>query len=62
MKHTMFVMLILVAVLVVTCGVEPEPIATPTQPASDMPNPASAFCVEQGYESQIRVEAGGQVG
>jgi Tol biopolymer transport system component len=27
-----------------------------------MPNPASKFCVEQGYRSEIRDEAGGQVG
>jgi putative hemolysin len=34
----------------------------PTEAAPGMPNPASEFCVEQGYELEIRDEAGGQVG
>jgi putative hemolysin len=34
----------------------------PTEAAPGMPNPASQFCVEQGYELEIRDEAGGQVG
>jgi putative hemolysin len=34
----------------------------PTETAPSMPNPASEFCVEQGYQSEIRDEAGGQVG
>jgi putative hemolysin len=33
-----------------------------TETAPGMPNPASKFCVEQGYRSEIRDEAGGQVG
>jgi len=62
MKHKMVIALIVAAFLVVACGAEPEPAATPTEPASDMPNPASEFCVEQGYDLEIRDEAGGQVG
>ncbi|MFN2290158.1 MAG: DUF333 domain-containing protein [Anaerolineae bacterium] len=34
----------------------------PGQAAPGIPNPASQFCVDQGYESEIRDEAGGQVG
>jgi len=63
MKHVIFVVsLILVVFLVVACAAEPEPTAIPTEPASEMPNPASKFCVEQGYQSEIRDEAGGQIG
>jgi dipeptidase D len=55
-------MLILAAFLVVACGAEPAPTAAPTEPASDMPNPASVFCIDEGYELEIRDETGGQVG
>ena len=43
----------------------PEPVATEDTTFDsplDMANPASTFCVEQGYELEIRDEAGGQVG
>jgi putative hemolysin len=53
----------------------PAPTAVPVEPAPtvspedttfesplDMANPASVFCVEQGYTLEIRDEAGGQVG
>jgi putative hemolysin len=47
--------LLLIGVLVVTaCGGQ----ATET-PQPDMPNPASAFCEEQGYELEIRTAADG---
>ncbi len=62
MKHTMVIAMILAAFLVAACGAQPELTATPTEPASDMPNPASEFCIDQGYELEIRDEAGGQVG
>jgi len=35
---------------------------SPTEAAPGMANPASAFCVDQGYQSEIRDESGGQVG
>jgi dipeptidase D len=62
MRQRIVVLLILLGSFMVACGAEPEPAATPTRPASDMPNPASAFCIEQGYELEIRDEAAGQVG
>jgi len=62
MKHTSFVILILAAFLVAACGAEPTPTAAPTEPAAGIANPASQFCVDRGYQSEIRDEAGGQVG
>jgi putative hemolysin len=46
---------------------EAAPAAEPTADTTfesplDMANPASVFCVEQGYELEIRDEEGGQVG
>jgi putative hemolysin len=43
------------------------PTAAPTEGTTfesplDMANPASVFCVDQGYKLEIRDEAGGQVG
>jgi dipeptidase D len=62
MKHTIFVVLIVAALLVVACGGEPTPAPAPTEPPASMPNPASQFCVDRGYQSEIRDGAGGQVG
>jgi dipeptidase D len=62
MKQTSIVILILAALLVVACAADPTPTAGPPEEVPGMPNPASEFCVEQGYELEIRDEAGGQVG
>jgi putative hemolysin len=62
MKQMTVVVLILVGFLVAACGAEPTPEASPTEAAPGMPNPASKFCVDQGYQSEIRDEPGGQVG
>jgi dipeptidyl-peptidase-4 len=62
MKRMTVVVLILVAFLVAACGAEPTPTARPTEPAPGMPNPASKFCTDQGYQLEIRSEAGGEVG
>jgi len=35
------------------------PTPTPQADTADMPNPASAYCVEQGYKSEIRTAADG---
>ena len=69
--------IVLIAVLVVLLigcasgGLTPSPIvsptsgeeATPTSPAGGLPNPASKYCVDQGYELEIRADqAGNQYG
>jgi putative hemolysin len=41
---------------------ECAPAETTFESPLGLPNPASQFCVEQGYELEIRDEAGGQVG
>ena len=62
MKQRLIVVLLLVGVLVTACGAEPTPEPGPPEETPSMANPASQFCVEQGYQSEIRDEAGGQVG
>jgi Tol biopolymer transport system component/putative hemolysin len=62
MKQTMIVILIVVAVLLAACGAQPTPTASPTEAAAGMPNPASKFCEDQGYQLEIRDEADGQKG
>jgi len=45
----------------VQIGIEDE--TTPTEPVSGLPNPASVYCIEAGYELEIRTgEDGGQYG
>ena len=62
MKQRMMVALILVAFLVAACGAEPTPTATPPEAAPGVPNPASQFCIEHGYQLEIRSETEGEVG
>lgn len=62
MKHTIFVVLGLVAFSVAACSTQITPQSNPTEAAPNMPKPASEFCVERGYQSEIREEGGGQVG
>lgn len=73
MKRLLMVVLVLSALLLAACGGEPTsvpptvlptqaPVDTPFDSPLDMPNPASQFCEDQGYELEIREEAGGQVG
>jgi len=59
MKRILIVTLILGALVIGACG--PAPAPTPTSPP-DMPNPASKHCVDEGYQLEIRTEAGGEVG
>ncbi len=58
------VALLLTALVSVACGREPSPVPTAgtTESPLDMANPASKYCVDQGYKLEIRDEAGGQVG
>jgi putative hemolysin len=39
-----------------------SPLETTMASPLNMPNPASQYCVDQGYKLEIRDEAGGQVG
>ena len=77
MKNLLLVMIIVVgSLLTVSCGSEPTPAPTevlpdiaPT-PAPDepfesplnMPNPASKFCRDQGYQLEMRTDASGTTG
>lgn len=60
MKH---IVLIILVVLVTSCRApqtQPTPASVMTDtPVANMPNPASAYCVEQGYKSEIRTAADG---
>ncbi len=61
MKQARFLLLALLIFLVAACTPQPTPTIQPAA-AADMANPASKYCVDQGYQSVIRDEAGGQVG
>jgi putative hemolysin len=70
--------LVLGVVFIAACGAEPTPTESPAKvkppettvtPAAttfdsplDMANPASVFCVEQGYRLEMREEAAGTAG
>jgi putative hemolysin len=53
MKYTLTVMLVLGALVLGACG---------QQPAPDMENPASKYCVDQGGKWESRTEESGEVG
>jgi len=64
MKRTLWFTLLTLCMLgLVSCtasGSTPSADVVPTEsPQANMPNPASAFCVEQGYKSEIRTAADG---
>jgi len=60
MKRLVLVVLILGALFLTACGKE-EPAPTPTTFESPLgvPNPASVFCTEKGYQLEIRTAADG---
>ncbi len=74
MRQLLLVMVMVVGALLTTaCGSEPTPASTELQPSTeattdttesplDMPNPASKFCIEQGYQLELRTDASGTVG
>ena len=66
MKRILIVALLLGALAVAACGAEPTPTPTPetfeSPLAPGLSNPASKFCEDQGYELEMREEAGGTAG
>lgn len=55
--------MLLAFLLLTSCAApqtQPTPDSTPTNiPQADMPNPASAYCAEQGFTSEIRTASDG---
>ena len=61
MKRISLVVLILAAlIVVVACGAEPTP--EPFESPLGLPNPASQYCLDQGYNLELRQEADGVAG
>jgi putative hemolysin len=48
--------------LLVGCGAQPTRTPEASGATPEVPNPASDFCLEQGYQYEIRPEEGAQVG
>ena len=63
MKSQLTLTFLVIIILLTSCTTfqtQPTPDSVPTDiPQADMPNPASAYCVEQGYKSEIRTAADG---
>ena len=62
MKLTWTSTLLTIFILLTSCTApsQPAPATLPTDiPKADMPNPAAAYCVEQGFTSEIRTAADG---
>ncbi len=48
---------------IAACGVEPTPTPSTFESPLNIPNPASVFCGEKGYQLEIRTAAdGSQIG
>lgn len=66
MSHKVWLIFFMAMSLVACSQSEPEQMVTPEVggPADDvgLPNPASGYCEEQGYELEMRQEAGGTYG
>ena len=58
-----YLSLVLMVVMMTSCAssqIQPSPAPVATgSPQVDMPNPASVFCTQQGYQSEIRTSADG---
>jgi putative hemolysin len=64
-----FMSLTLILIVLISCTVpQTQPTSTPSEveevvptdtPEANMPNPASVFCLEQGFQSEIRTAADG---
>ena len=62
MKYKSIFALILAALIISACTLQPAQAPTSPESSADMPNPASQHCADQGGKVEIRDEAGGQVG
>jgi inhibitor of cysteine peptidase len=72
MRKLLLVMTIVFgSLLAVSCGSEPAPTETlpataateePFESPLNMPNPASKFCRDQGYQLEMRTDASGTTG
>jgi putative hemolysin len=64
MKSVLSVLVILVVLGLSACGGElsPVPTADTFQSPLNLANPASKYCVDQGYRLEIRQEAAGEAG
>lgn len=62
MKNILILTALTIIIILTSCAPqtqgEPAPVSTDVPP-SNMPNPASAYCEEQGYRSEIRTAADG---
>jgi putative hemolysin len=54
--------LILAALLIATCGSQPEPTPGTFQSPVEIANPASQHCLDQGHELEMRTTAEGTTG
>ncbi len=59
MKRLLLVVLILGAMTVAACGAKPTPTPSTFESPLNVPNPASVFCEEKGYQLEIRTAAEG---
>jgi putative hemolysin len=62
MKHIWTLILLVICILLTSCTPQsqPTPDSVPTgTPQANMPNPASAYCVERGFKSEIRITTDG---
>lgn len=62
MKRLLFAVLMAGILVLAACGAEPTPTPGAFESPLNMPNPASKHCVDQGYQLELRTEAGGTVG
>ncbi len=59
MKKILITLFIMALFAMTACT---APLLTETDSATNMANPASTHCVDQGFELEIRSEDGGEVG
>ena len=62
MKRSLALTWVLVMLVVVACGAQPTATPETFESPLGLPNPASQFCVDQGYELEMRTDANGTAG